>query len=139
MLFYLYAFLAFRLAVVFAWPVSPRSISKGGDNIDNTFSRRSYLRGVSPGPRWILEPNILSKRDTTNNLVDPAGNDIPDGDITSEDVSDILDDKYGLLAIVLGVAAAVLLLLIVLALLLAYHEQRKEAKYKELSDSDDGT
>ncbi|CAE6533715.1 unnamed protein product [Rhizoctonia solani] len=136
MLFYLYAFLMFRLSVAFAWPVSLGSVSKGSDKINNP--EKSYSRDVSFNPRWVLESHVLSKRNATNNLVDPAGNDIPDGDITNEDTGDILSDRYGLLAIVLGVAAFVLLLLVLLVLLLAYHEQRKEAKYKELSGSDDG-
>ncbi|CAE6522013.1 unnamed protein product [Rhizoctonia solani] len=136
MLLYLYAFWVLRLGAAFAWPVSLRTVLKDSNKIDSHFSQRSYLKEASSSARWILESNILSKRNTTNNLADPAGNDIPDGDITNEDTSDILDDRYGLLAVVLGVAAFVLLLLIVLVLLLAHHEQRKKDKYKELPDSD---
>ncbi|CAE6484697.1 unnamed protein product [Rhizoctonia solani] len=138
-MFYFYAFLAFQLGVAFAWPVSLSYVARSGDEIDNAFSRRGYLKGVSLIPRHIPELDSLPRRNATNNLVDPAGNDISDGDITSEDVGDILNDRYGLLAVVLGVAAAVLLLLIFLTLLLAYREQRKETKYNELSGSEDGT
>ncbi|KAL5638909.1 hypothetical protein ACGC1H_003316 [Rhizoctonia solani] len=136
MLFYLYAFWAMCLGVAFAWPVSLRSVLKDSDKINSHLPQRSYLKEASFNARWILESNILFKRNTTNNIVDPAGNDIPDGDITNEDTSDILNDRYGLLAVVLGVAAFVLLLLILLVLLLAHHEQRKKDKYKELPDLD---
>ncbi|KAH7334002.1 hypothetical protein B0J17DRAFT_674991 [Rhizoctonia solani] len=132
MLLHLYTVFMLRLGMALAWPISFRSIVKDGDKFDDNLFRRVYSRGVSSDPRWNAELNILSKRNIASNLIDPAGNDIPDGDITNEDVSDIL-------MIVLGVAVIVLLLLIVLALLLAYREQRKEAKYKEISDSDDGT
>jgi 4-amino-4-deoxy-L-arabinose transferase-like glycosyltransferase len=49
---------------------------------------------------------------------------------------DILNDRYGLLAVTLGVLAIVLLCLIILTLIVAHTTEKRQAKaYKELQDT----
>jgi hypothetical protein len=78
----------------------------------------------------------IGKNTTAVDIVNSRGDDIWDGEITNEDMHDIFNDRYGLLAVTLGVFALVLLCLIILTLIVAHTTEKRHAKaYRELQDT----
>ena len=82
---------------------------------------------------------MIQRRTATNssvNIFDAKGNDIWDGEITNEDIKDMFNDRFGLLAFTLGVLAMVLILLIILTLYLAYYTEKTQVKaYEKLQEA----
>ncbi|KAG8746456.1 hypothetical protein FRC10_004895 [Ceratobasidium sp. 414] len=97
------------------------------------------MQDPSANAIWAKRTEItkVGNNNATSDITDSKGDDIWDGEISNEDMSDILHDKFGLLAITLGVLAVTLLFLIILTLGLAYKmEKDYEKAYKELYGAD---
>ncbi|KAG8725334.1 hypothetical protein FRC09_001684 [Ceratobasidium sp. 395] len=118
-------------------------LSDGGElkldssDTDESLRPKEPLTGLSTKAMWLKRATSTTPSNYTNttsiDIVDSKGEDVWDGQISNEDMFNILNDKYGLLAVTLGVLATILLFLIILTLALAHRiEKEHERAYKEL-------
>ncbi|KAG8790921.1 hypothetical protein FRC12_010654 [Ceratobasidium sp. 428] len=108
----------------------------GSLDTDESLRPREPLNDLSANGMWLKRATSITSSNSTNttiDIVDSRGDDVWDGQISNEDMFNILNDKYGLLAVTLGVLATILLSLIILTLALAHKiEKEHERAYKEL-------